>query len=210
MSIKQIGGDPMARPQEPTKIEKLGLTEEVYRLRQTLSAKDTVKSLNAIYQDIKLSDSDVFRWEKRHNIQYVNNSIAVGVPLDTYQTVIDNYNTITTHVSRIENEMIKAKGDNNYPIPVDLLNSFSSAVEKKHKISLDMVKVEKEMMNTQNLKKITQAAIDSLKETNKELQQYIDEIVLEKHISIPRFDIMQVYQDKLQAYQNEVEEMKRK
>lgn len=210
MSIKQIGGDPMARPQEPTKIEKLGLTEEVYRLRQTLSAKDTVKSLNAIYQDIKLSDSDVFRWEKRHNIQYVNNSIAVGVPLDTYQTVIDNYNTITTHVSRIENEMIKAKGDNNYPIPVDLLNSFSSAVEKKHKISLDMVKVEKDMMNTQNLKKITQAAIDALKETNKELQQYIDEIVLEKHISIPRFDIMQVYQDKLQAYQNEVEEMKRK
>ena len=200
----------MGRPQEPTKIEKLGLTEDVYRLRQTLSAKETAKRLNSIHSDVKLSDNDILRWEKRHDIQYVKNLITVGVPLDTYQTVIDNHNTITTHVARIENEMIKAKGDNNSPIPVDLLNSFSSAVEKKHKISLDMVKVEKEMMNTQNLKKITQAAIDALKETNKELQQYIDEIVLEKHISIPRFDIMQVYQDKLQAYQNEIEEMKRK
>lgn len=200
----------MGRQKELLKVEKLGLTEEIYRLRQTLSLGKAVEQLNAIHPDVNVNETDIFRWEQRYGIQYAKNIVAVGVPLDTYNTVIDNYNTITTHVARIENEMIKAKGDNNYPIPVDLLNSFSSAVEKKHKISLDMVKVEKEMMNTQNLKKITQAAIDALKETNKELQQYIDEIVLEKHISIPRFDIMQVYQDKLQAYQNEVEEMKRK
>ena len=200
----------MGRNKELLKVEKLGLTEEIYRLRQTLSLGNVVEQLNAIHPDVNVNETDIFRWEQRYGIQYAKNIVAVGVPLDTYQTVIDNYNTITTHVSRIENEMIKAQGDNNYPIPVDLLNSFSSAVEKKHKISLDMVKVEKDMMNTQNLKKITQAAIDSLKETNKELQQYIDEIVLEKHISIPRFDIMQVYQGKLQAYQNEVEEMKRK
>ena len=200
----------MGRNKELLKVEKLGLTEEIYRLRQTLSLGKAVEQLNAIHPDINVNETDIYRWEQRYGIQYAKNIVAVGVPLDTYNTVIDNYNTITTHVSRIENEMIKAQGDNNYPIPVDLLNSFSSAVEKKHKISLDMVKVEKDMMNTQNLKKITQAAIDALKETNKELQQYIDEIVLEKHISIPRFDIMQVYQDKLQAYQNEVEEMKRK
>lgn len=200
----------MGRNKELLKVEKLGLTEEIYRLRQTLSLGKAVEQLNAIHPDINVNETDIYRWEQRYGIQYAKNIVAVGVPLDTYQTVIDNYNTITTHVSRIENEMIKAQGDNNFPIPVDLLNSFSSAVEKKHKISLDMVKVEKDMMNTQNLKKITQAAIDALKETNKELQQYIDEIVLEKHISIPRFDIMQVYQDKLQAYQNEVEEMKRK
>ncbi len=200
----------MGRNKELLKVEKLGLTEEIYRLRQTLSLGKAVEQLNAIHPDINVNETDIYRWEQRYGIQYAKNIVAVGVPLDTYNTVIDNYNTITTHVSRIENEMIKAQGDNNYPIPVDLLNSFSSAVEKKHKISLDMVKVEKDMMNTQNLKKITQAAIDALKETNKELQQYIDEIVLEKHISIPRFDIMQVYQDKLQAYQNEVDEMKRK
>ena len=196
----------MARPPELQKIEKLGLTEEVYRLRQTMSLTKTCEHINATHPDIHLWENDIVRWEKRYNIQYAKNTIAVGVPLDTYNTIIDGYNRSVTHICRIEGEMDKKKDC----LSPDLINSYTNALDKKHKIALDMVKLEKEMMNTANLKKITQAAIDAMREVNNELKSYIDELVIDKGLSIPPFDIMQRYQEKLQAYQEEIEEMKRK
>lgn len=211
----------MGVPKGLLKIEKLELGETVIQLRQSKTVAEVARILTDS-KGVKIHAMDIARWEKQRNIVPSKAIIAIGVPLDTYAEVVNINNLMTAHIGRIETEITKYKLLYDSPgfqeemkdqhkvnsIPVDLLNAYSAALEKKHKAALDMVKLEKELLNPANTKKHLTAVVKALKETNREFQQYQKELVEKLKITIPVFDIEQQYKKNLQESQAEWEEMK--
>ena len=207
------------------KIDQLQLGESIIQLRQTMTLDQAAQVLSNSGKG-KINAMDIHRWEKKNSISYADKSniIAIGVPLDTYREVCNTNNQMTAHVQRIEGEIAKYKALFSSPefvnkpenqnrvlaVPVDLLNAYSTAVEKKHKAALDMVKLEKELLNPANTKKHLTAIVQALKLTNREFKAHMDELSKKYKVTFPAFDIEQQYQANLQKQQADWEEMKQR
>lgn len=79
-----------------------------------------------------------------------------------------------------------------------LLSLYNTAIANDHKISLDMVKVEKEMLNVNNNKMIIDAIVKAVIQVDKELEERDSELSKEFSVPIPTYSIKRRYYEILQ------------
>lgn len=193
-----------------SKIDEYGIGKIVIEKRQTMSLADTAEYVNKYVLDNgdSITHELIRKWEIKNNITYAtkDNNIVVGVPLNTYTEIINLNNKINAHLSTIQGEIDKSQhkfdADGNKVldvkmIPTELLNAYTTAVNTKHKIALDMVKLEKEMLNTVNTKKIIDSIVDCVKELDKELRDYTLSLSRELKQDIPAYSLWNRWNESL-------------
>lgn len=130
-------------------------------------------------------DSEMFR---------LRNSVFTDEEIETLNRLIDSGEIPSSLKVKIEDLLVF----NRTSTMTTLLGLYNTAIANDHKIALDMVKVEKDMLNANNSKRIIDAIVKAVIQLDKELAERDAEISKETGEAIPTFSIKRRYYEILQ------------
>jgi len=172
-----------------SKIDAYGIAEKVMELRQDLSLEDAAEVINAYHLPEgadPISNMAIMRWEKKNNVVYKRDTqLAIGVPTSAWTEMTNLKSRSYKHMQRVNKKLdsvfrlldalevpddvdekikTKVKIGNTLSEVASLSTAYTTAIKTHQGIVEQQVKYEKEMLKTEQVKRVLNVILATLKE----------------------------------------------